>query len=116
MEHEDQAPALPRSAVDPEIVIGDGSVPPPEPPADPDAKAGRYQPAAAPATPRRVEVTVARVEDALDGNLRAANQRLRSHLRQAEAMLALRDGVSVERLVVPWPKQTQTGRAPSTRP
>jgi hypothetical protein len=43
---------------------------------------------------------------AVDESLREANQRLRSHLRAAEAMIALRDGVSVDELTVPWPKQT----------
>ncbi len=49
---------------------------------------------------------VGRIDQALDANLRETNQRLRANLRAAEAMIALRDGVSVDDLTVPWPKQT----------
>lgn len=40
------APVLPRSPLDPHIVIGDGSWPPPERPADAHPLAGRYEPPA----------------------------------------------------------------------
>jgi hypothetical protein len=60
----------------------------------------------APAPPRgRTDVPT--VEEAL----RETNQRLRAHLRAAEAMIALRDGVSVDELAVPWPKQTPSRAA-----
>lgn len=57
-------------------------------------------------TPPPAGSAVERIDAALEENLRATNQRLRANLRAAEAMIALRDGVSVDELTVPWPKQT----------
>lgn len=69
------------------------------------ARLDAAQPTDAALVPLPVDA-IGRIDAALDENLRETNQRLRANLRAAEAMIALRDGVSVDELTVPWPKQT----------